>query len=116
MDENGNVAKDSLGNDIKEDKFVIVKALLMESKQFKSAVVEARADFYNSVTKQKMRSIKVGSESNFIHFSTRLLAGDKRAVSSETKRRLGVGSVPFLTNEMLLMNSGKFQIFEIILL
>ncbi len=105
LDENGNVAKDSLGNDIKEDKFVIVKALLMESKQFKSAVVEARADFYNSVSKQKMRSVKVGSESNFIHFSTRLLAGDKRAVSSETKRRLGVGPVPFPTNEMLLMNS-----------
>lgn len=105
LDENGNVAKDSLGNDIKEDKFVIVKALLMESKQFKSAVVEARADFYNSVTKQKMRSIKVGSESNFIHFSTRLLAGDKRAVSNETRRRLGVGPVPFPTNEMLLMNS-----------
>lgn len=105
LDENGNVAKDSLGNDIKEDKYIIIKALLMESKQFKSAVVEASADFYNSANGQKMQSVKVGSESNFIHFSTRLLAGDQRAVSRQTKRRLGVGLVPFPTNETLLMNS-----------
>ena len=105
LDEDGNVAKDSLGNDIKEDNFIIISALLMESKQFKSAVVEARADFYNSITRQKMRSVKVGSESNFVHFSTRLLAGDKRAVSQETRRRLGIGLIAFPSNEMLLMNS-----------
>ena len=107
LDEDGNVAKDSLGNDIKEDNYIIISALLMESKQFKSAVVEARADFYNSITRQKMRSVKVGSESNFVHFSTRLLAGDKRAVSKETRRRLGVGLIAFPSNEMLLMNSAS---------
>lgn len=105
LDENGNVAKDSLGNDIKEDRFVVVKALLLESKQFKSAVIEASAEFYNLHTKQKMQSVLVGSESNFIHFSTRMLAGDKRALTRETRRRLGVGPLPFPTNEQLLMNS-----------
>ena len=105
LDENGNVAKDSLGNDIKEDNFVIIKAMLLDSKQFKSAAVAARADFYNLRSRQKMKTVTVGTESNFVHISTRLLAGDRRALQAKTKRRLGIGPVPFPSNEQLLMNA-----------
>ena len=45
LDQNGNVAKDSLGNDIKRDKIVRVNATVVERVQTKRAVVRARRSF-----------------------------------------------------------------------
>lgn len=105
LDANGNVEKDSLGNDIKQDKVITISCIVMEFNMRKGAILTGSLDYYNTKTKQLMRSEPITSESYFEHrWAT--ARGDKRALDKETKELLKAQAVPFPSDMDIIMRTG----------
>lgn len=87
LDKNGNVKKDSLGNDIKEDKVKWVECDVIETKQFKEAQIYGTLHIYDNITKQLLRSVPVSGTSkfknSFVHTE-----GDERALTQDSKNKI----------------------------
>ncbi|HHB78791.1 MAG TPA: hypothetical protein ENK85_06125 [Saprospiraceae bacterium] len=106
MDQNGNVAKDSLGNDIVQDKYITVRANVFSTEQHKATTLTAFVDVINTHTGERLMSRQVTAESVFSNFAMRY-EGDKRALSKETRRNLGNRPVPFPSNEQMLIQAAE---------
>ena len=105
LDDNGNVKKDSLGNDIKIDKIVKILAKTKEFSQSKSAKVIAEVRYYNN---KKNLIEKFPLESEFWFRNIYLeFSGDKRVLSKKDKRLLKGGFLPFPPDEVLLFNNSE---------
>ena len=85
LDDNGNVVKDSLGNDIKIDNIITVRAKTIEFRQTKAAKIIAQVQIVNLKTNELVDKFPLSSEfifeNIFIEFS-----GDRRALNSRQKR------------------------------
>ncbi len=103
-DEKGNVAKDSLGNDIVQDRYINVRADVFSSEQHKATTLTAFVDVNSTKTGKRLMSRQVTAESVFSNFSMRY-EGDKRALTKETRRNLGNRPVRFPTNEQMLIQA-----------
>ncbi len=109
LDNNGNVMKDSLGNDIKEPKYVKIECHVKEVDQNKEAVLSGKLDFYNNVNKQLITSENVTANSVFNN-GFLVANGDMRALTPETQKRLGNGPLPFPSDfDMILMANEYLQ-------
>jgi hypothetical protein len=104
MDNNGNVKKDSLGNDIRVPNLVNVTAEVTEAKQLKSAFVGGSLDIFDLTTDQLVRTENISVEAVFQHLSGSF-TGNKEALSKESARIVGGREVPFPSNENMLMDS-----------
>lgn len=116
LDENGNVAKDSFGNDIKQDKIVRVLARLSEVQQVKSTQVIGQVVFTDLKENQILGRFPIDSEFIFENFYGRV-SGDKRALSDDDKRLLSNRAVPFPTNEQMVYDTNedlKFKLKSIV--
>jgi len=116
LDRAGNVKKDSLGNDIKVDKFVNVKARFKEIVQTKSAQVIA--DVVYSDLKQNLTIDTFTIDSGYIFenvFGT--YKGDKRALTRDDRTLLNQRQVHFPSDEQMVFDTGedlKLQLKDII--
>ncbi|MFP2997609.1 hypothetical protein ABN763_16955 [Spongiivirga sp. MCCC 1A20706] len=106
LDSNGNVKKDSLGNDIKVDKFVKVTCQYYEFTQFKSSQVTANVNFTDLRNNQLIESFPISSEFVFQHIYANY-QGDKRALATELLNYLNARSVPFPSNEQMVYDTGE---------
>lgn len=106
LDQNGNVKKDSLGNDIKEPNMVKISADVTESIQHKSAVVAGSIDYLDLRTNQLMKTEKISVEAVFEHFSA-VASGNEEALSDETYQKVGRRPVPFPSNEEMMMDAAQ---------
>ena len=104
LDANGNVMKDTAGNDIKVPKIVRVSCRVLETYQNKEAVLSGKVEFYNNQTKQLLLSEPVTVNSVFNNQFI-VANGDLQALSAETQRRLGNGPVPFPSDFDMLMTA-----------
>lgn len=93
LDERGNVAKDSLGNDIKRDKIVRVHATVVETLQSKKALIRARMDILKAQNNSKVFSQPVDVENVFTH-TARNFYGDERALEPNLRQRIPPVSFP----------------------
>ncbi len=80
LDSQGNVAKDSLGNDIKIDKIVQARAQYFEFHQLKSTQVTADIVYLDLKNNQTLDVFPIASEFVFEHFYA-VVKGDKRALN-----------------------------------
>lgn len=103
LDDKGNVMKDTLGNDIKVDNHVTVRAIIKEVKQHKVANISGTFDFYDNDTRQLIRSLPFREDMVFDHCSA-IATGDKRALKVETKTNLGGQPVPFPEDHQMIMD------------
>ncbi len=103
-DSRGNAVRDSLGNDIKESNMVTVSAQVVETVQSKSALVSGSIDFFDLRTDQLVRTDNMSVENVFKHH-TAVAIGDERALSEETASHLDRDTVPFPSDEALLLSS-----------
>lgn len=115
-DADGNVAKDSLGKDIKVDKVVKVKCRLLEVRQIKSSQVIADVAYLDLTSKQLLDSFPIDSEFVFenVFANSR---GDKRALNKKERQLLKNRRVPFPSNEQMVYDTGedlKLQLKDII--
>lgn len=106
LDKNGNVMKDSLGNDIKVPKYVIVKAQIVETRMEKSAIVQGSIDFYDNRDGQLIKTFPLTSEKVFLHQYGRA-SGDMRAVKADTKKFLTNKPIPFPSNLQMIYDTNE---------
>lgn len=104
LDDKGNVLKDSLGNDIKTPRRVIVKAWVIEVQQFKQADVQATLEVVDLRTQQIIRSQPIAASAQFDHYAS-TFRGDERALSNDTRYRIGNRPAPFPSDELLILQA-----------
>lgn len=108
-DAKGNVKKDSSGNDIKNPKFVVIRAEVLEVFQSKAARVGATLDIVDGATKKRLDSKDMATEVLFENYAS-TFRGDQRALSEETKLRIGNRPLPFPTDaDMILQAADRLR-------
>lgn len=106
LDANGNVKKDSLGNDIKVPKYINVKAQIVETKLEKSAIVQGTIDFYSNRDGQLIKTFPITAQKTFL-YSFAKAYGDMRAVKAETKKKIGLNPIPFPSNLQMIYDTNE---------
>ncbi len=106
LDHDGNVAKDTLGNDIKIDKIITVKARYNEFVQTKSSQVIANVVYTNLVSNQILDAFPIDSGFIFENVFARY-RGDKRALTREDLDIARNRQVPFPSNEQMVYDTGE---------
>lgn len=106
LDANGNVKKDSLGNDIKVPNMLTVSAKVTESVQHKAARVSGTIDYLNLSTEQLVKTDNISVNAVFEHFSA-VASGYEEALSDESLQKISNRPVPFPSNEMMLMDAAR---------
>lgn len=102
LDHNGNVAKDSMGNDIKRDRIVRVNATVVEILQNKRALVRTRLDIINARSSEQICVENIEVEEIF-SFAARNIFGDVRALEPGLRQR--ILPVPFPSESALLWDA-----------
>lgn len=105
-DENGNLVKDSLGNEIKVDNYRTVTCNYYQFTQQKMAQVTGLVSFVDLHTKQQLNTYPLSSEFLFQHVYANY-NGDKRALDNELVALLNLGAVPFPSNEQMVYDAGE---------
>jgi len=106
LDHNDNVKKDSLGNDIKIDKIIEVRARYFEVEQYKSSQIIAEVVYTDLKTKQTLDSFPIDSGFIFENiFGT--FKGDKRALNNKDREITRNQEVPFPSNEQMVYDTGE---------
>lgn len=109
LDKNGNVAKDSLGNDIKVPRFVEIGAEVLEHYQAKEARILGRMSFYDLARDRVLDVQEVRADALFEHYAA-TYRGDRRALSKESRRLIGNQPLPFPTDsDMLLLAADRLK-------
>ena len=106
LDANGNVMKDSLGNDIKVDRYKNVICNYYEFTQFKAAQVVGNVSYIDLNSKQQLNSYPLSSEFIFEHIYAQY-NGDKRALENDLIIFLDARPVPFPSNEQMVFEAGE---------
>lgn len=105
-DRRGNVVKDSLGNDIKIDNLLNVKAQYFEYHQFKSTQVLADVVYIDLKNNHTLDVFPINSEFIFEH-SYATLKGDERALSTRDRELLCNRRMLFPSNADMVYDTGE---------
>lgn len=112
LDANGNVQKDSLGNDMKVDRFVDVYCDVIEIEQHKTARIAGTVQYFNRQTNRLMDSFPIAADAifanNYITFN-----GNRKALSSRVRGLCNNVILPF-PNDMELLSEANFQLKNIV--
>ena len=106
LDENGNVMKDSLGNDIKVDRFVWVEASVLETFQHKAVDVNISLEFVNLKNANRVSRKSLGAGAVFEHYAS-TYRGDRRALSERSIRYCDNRPQPFPPTELMLIQAAE---------
>lgn len=106
LDANGNVKKDSAGNDIKKPKTKTISCNVIETYQNKKAIIAGSLDYINNSTGQLLKTDPIASE-NFFEYRSFGAIGDINALKPETKAKLGTKPVPFPSGFDMLLQAGQ---------
>lgn len=106
LDSNGNVMKDSLGNDIKVDNIVKVRARLFEYEQTKSSQIFGDVVYIDLKSNQIINRFPL--ESGFVFqnlYAT--FRGDERALMNEDRELVRNRMIPFPSSEQMVYDTGE---------
>lgn len=103
-DRRGNYVLDSLGNRIKIDRYITIKARLYETVQTKSLALDAHVFYRDNQRQQNIQTYPLGVEFIFENIYARW-EGDKRALPRECLDFINNRPVPFPTNEQMLIDA-----------
>jgi len=103
LDANGNVMKDTAGNDVKLQKFKDITCTLIESQQFKSVEIRGEVEMLSMQPQMLMQKEPFGAANQFEHSSARSI-GDEGALSDEALKKAQQERIPFPSDvEMVMM-------------
>lgn len=94
LDKNGNVMKDSLGNDIKYKKYKTLQCALVETIQSKACQINGDVEVVQVNPNKILKKDPLGAQSDFEHISARAI-GDIQALSQEQLERTKSKPLPF---------------------
>lgn len=103
LDVNGNVAKDSLGNDITEPNWILVEARVKEIHREKRLEIRGQMEIIRTST--GMGSVQPLFADAFFDDYSCHVRGDKRALTQETKKRVKAHPLFFPTDIDLLYDT-----------
>jgi hypothetical protein len=106
LDEKGNVKKDTAGNDIKLPKNKVIEAQILEVFQSKSAGLFGRLEVIDLHTKGVRESRDINAVAIFENRAASF-KGDERALTEDTKKRLGNRPAVFPTDAILLLEAAR---------
>lgn len=103
LDANGNVMKDTAGNDIKLQKFKDITCTLIETKQFKDVEIRGEVEILAMTpTERLIQKEPFGASNQFDHSSARY-AGDPAALTPEALEKTKAEKVPFPSDVDMVM-------------
>ncbi len=103
LDANGNVMRDTAGNDIKIPRYKTLQCTLIETHQFKSVRINGNVEIISENPKKLIRKEPIGAEHIFEHHSARAV-GDLDALDLEAKKMIEREAIPFPTDFEMLFN------------
>jgi hypothetical protein len=106
LDDNGNAVKDSLGNQIKVDKFRTVRCNFYKFIQHKDVQISGNISYVDLKTNQQINSYPLTSGFVFEHIYANY-DGDKRALGNDLIKFLSARSVQFPSNEQMVYDAGE---------
>ena len=106
LDDNGNEVKDSLGNQIKVDKFRTVRCNFYKFTQHKDVQISGNISYVDLKTNQQINSYPLTSGFVFEHIYANY-DGDKRALENDLIKFLSARSVHFPSNEQMVYDAGE---------
>jgi hypothetical protein len=106
LDEKGNVLKDSLGNDVTVPAKVRVRAQVLETLQQKSANVSGVLEIIDMAGGTLVERQPISVNTHFENYAS-TFRGDRRALSPETKQRIGNEPRPFPPDELMLIQAAE---------
>jgi hypothetical protein len=106
LDQNGNVAKDTLGNDITEDRYVNITVDIVELLREKAAYVKGSLKVIDLNEKQLIDEFPIAAESTFRSYASRYF-GDERAITSRTRNRMRSEPERFPADEELIWKAAE---------
>jgi hypothetical protein len=101
FDANGNVMKDTLGNDIKKPKYKTITCKVFKTFQHKVAHLEGNINYIDASSGQVLKSIPIAADNIFEHMSATAL-GDLEALTPEHKKIIGIKPLPFPTDQDMI--------------
>lgn len=104
--QDGQQVVDSLGNPIKVDRYVTVRAQVEETFQEKDATVHGDVNLIHLPTNQSIDSERLHSEFGFRNHFARM-QGDERALDDEFRTLVGNRPLPFPTHEQMVYDCGE---------
>ena len=105
-DSNGNVKKDTLGNDIKIPKFKTIQCNVTRYHQLKVARISGDLEYYDNATDQLMKKDPIASEAIFENRYA-LPLGNVDALSPETLQELNAKPMPYPYPDALILQAGE---------
>ena len=108
MDANGNVKKDTLGNDIKIQKFKTIQCNVTRYHQTKGARIMGDLEYYDNATDKLMKKEPIESNALFENRYT-LPLGDINALSPETLKELELKPLPYPYDDELIIQAGEIM-------
>lgn len=106
LDEKGNVKKDTAGNDIKLPKTKWIEAQIIEVFQTKSAGLSGRLEVMDLYTKGIKESRDINAVAVFENRAASF-KGDEKALTEDTRKRLGNRPAVFPTDAALLLEAAR---------
>ncbi|MGB5464169.1 MAG: hypothetical protein WBM92_12440 [Aureibaculum sp.] len=106
LDADGKVVKDSLGNQIKVDKFTTVRCNFYKFIQHKDVQITGNVKYIDLKTKQQINSYPLTSGYVFEHIYANY-DGDKRALEDDLLSLITARSVQFPSNEQMVYDAGE---------
>ena len=106
LDARGNVAKDSSGNDIKEERIIEVKGTVYETVQSKTADLYAEVIYKDLKTNEPLDRFNLQSNFLFLNKFSRL-EGDKRVLNKEDLEFINNEQLYFPSNEKMIYDTGE---------
>ena len=106
LDKRGNVMKDSLGNDIKVPRMVIIRADVLEVHQSKAARIGGAIEVRDLRGNSLLETCELATEVVFENYAS-TFRGDERALSQDSKNRLGNRPLPFPRDEDMLVQAAE---------
>lgn len=94
LDDKGNIMKDTLGNPIKIDKYKTISCIVIETRQFKEAIVQGAINYVDPNSNQIIKSVPVSAKHTFEHYFTNA-NGDLDALTNETRAKLKSQPAPY---------------------
>lgn len=102
LDANGNVMRDTAGNDIKVQKFKEINCTLIETQQLKTVEIRGEVEILSMNPDRLIQKEPFGASNQFEHSSARAI-GDVGALTEEALKKTQVEKLPFPSDVDMVM-------------
>ena len=106
LDKRGNVMKDTLGNDIKVPRLVRIRAQIVEVQQTKAVRLAGYVEIRDEARNTLLDTRDLSTEVLFENYASTFM-GDQRALTDDSRRRIGNRPLPFPPTEDMLVQAAE---------